>query len=63
LRHPEFLQKIKTIWDEHTRDRVTLDKVQFKLKKVKKNPERVGLQFGWCAEEKKERDPRGIDGS
>jgi hypothetical protein len=36
LRHPEFLQKIKTIWDERTRDRVTLDKVQFKLKKVKK---------------------------
>jgi hypothetical protein len=34
LRHHEFLQK--KIWDEPTRDLVTLDKVQFKLKKVKK---------------------------
>jgi hypothetical protein len=36
LRHPNFLQKIKTTWDEPNRDRMTLDKVQFKLKKVKK---------------------------
>jgi hypothetical protein len=36
LKHPDFYPNIERIWAEPTRDRVALDRVQFKLKKVKK---------------------------
>jgi hypothetical protein len=36
LKHLEFLQKIQEIWCVPTRDEALLDRVQFKLKKVKK---------------------------
>jgi hypothetical protein len=36
LRHPDFLNKVHEIWSEPTRDEVSLDRVSFKLKKVKK---------------------------
>jgi hypothetical protein len=35
LQHPDFLDKVKTIWEIPTRDFVALDRVLFKLKKVK----------------------------
>jgi exonuclease III len=36
LDHPEFLSRIKEIWTKPTRDVVSLDRILFKLKKVKK---------------------------
>jgi hypothetical protein len=37
LKQPEFYQKIKDIWEVPTRDNRALDRVLFKIKKVKKN--------------------------
>jgi hypothetical protein len=36
LKYPDFLHKVNEVWTTPTRDEVTLDKVLFKLKKVKK---------------------------
>lgn len=36
LSHPDFLCKAQEIWDAPTRENLALEKVQFKLKKVKK---------------------------
>jgi hypothetical protein len=36
IKHPEFLPKIREIWLDPTRDEVVLDRVMFKIKKVKK---------------------------
>jgi hypothetical protein len=36
LKQPEFYQKIKDIWEVPTRDNRALDRVLFKIKKVKK---------------------------
>jgi hypothetical protein len=35
MKHPDFLSMVSRIWSEYTRDRTALDKVLFKLKKVK----------------------------
>jgi hypothetical protein len=36
LKDPELLGKVKRLWEEPTRDSSTLDKANFKLRKVKK---------------------------
>jgi hypothetical protein len=41
LRHPDFYQKVKDIWEVPTRDNRVLDRVLFKIKKVKK------ILIGW----------------
>jgi hypothetical protein len=45
LKHPDFFPKVAEIWSAPTRDVVVLDKILFKLKKVKKILEGLGLQF------------------
>jgi hypothetical protein len=36
IRHDEFMQIVQRIWEQPTRDRVSLNRALFKLKKVKK---------------------------
>jgi hypothetical protein len=36
LKHPDFLHRVAEIWHAPTRDEVVLDRVIFKIKKVKK---------------------------
>jgi hypothetical protein len=55
IEHPEFLSKISEIWYEPTRDELVLDRVLFKLKKVKKILEMLGLQSVWGLKEKEAR--------
>jgi hypothetical protein len=55
IKHPEFLSKISEIWYEPTRDELILDRVLFKLKKVKKILEMLGLQSVWGLKEKEAR--------
>jgi hypothetical protein len=43
LKTPECMKRIKEIWGHPTRDNKILDRVLFKLKKVKKILERDGL--------------------
>jgi hypothetical protein len=65
LTHVDFLPKVEEIWLAPTRDTRALDRVLFKLKKVKKGFEGLGFQFDWIQEEKETNysiNPHGFGG-
>jgi hypothetical protein len=53
LKHPDFYPNIERILAEPTRDRVALDRVQFKLKKVKKYLEGWGFNISGARKKRK----------
>jgi hypothetical protein len=59
LKHPGFYQKVNEIWLTPTRDDVALDRVLFKLKKVKKALKGWGFNVSGAMKQKKERNSGG----
>jgi hypothetical protein len=57
IRHPEFLERVKEIWEHPTRDSRMLDHVQFKIKKVKKFLK--GWDFNLTVDRKKRKQEIG----
>jgi hypothetical protein len=53
LKHPDFLHKVEEVWTAPTRDKVPLDKVLFKLKKVKKVLKGWGFNLPGSIKQKK----------
>jgi hypothetical protein len=55
IKDTDFIVRVQRIWEEHTRDVRFLDKIQFKLKKVKKFIKGWGyIRAGACMQKKKE---------
>jgi hypothetical protein len=53
LKHHDFLHKVEEVWIAPTRDKVPLDKVHFKLKKIKKVLKGWGFNLSGSRKQKK----------
>jgi hypothetical protein len=53
LKHPDFYPNIERIWAEPTRDGVALDRVEFKLKNVKKYLKGWGFNLSGARKKRK----------
>jgi hypothetical protein len=53
MKHPDFLPMVSRIWSEYTRDRTVLDKVLFKLKKVKRSLKGWGFNLAGSKKQRK----------
>jgi hypothetical protein len=60
MKHPDFLPMVSRIWSEYTRDRTVLDKVLFKLKKVKRSLKGWGFNLAGSKKQRKNQIQRDI---
>jgi hypothetical protein len=60
MKHPDFLSMVSRIWSEYTRDRTALDKVLFKLKKVKISRKGWGFNLASSKKQRKNQIQRDI---